>query len=364
MLRKSTEVKGELERLHAEADLLLTQKAAEITEMNKVVEDAEQRLVTLKAQLAAKIKQVQTEDASEDSDDDHQQFELDLQELKSQQQQEIDAIVQDHAAQLKAITDTFQISIQESEKWVDVHATSVRTEKIVQLDQARKQFDDLRGSKADAQLSATQSRIKIGQQTKSASFMNEQRVRLLESRISEITASAREEARDIKLKINECLLSIELREREHAAQIASYEAEGISRQAQYDVHLKQMEEQFTTERKRLEQAITAETAKLKSVKKVAKQLETTQRKWKQLSTQGIEKLRATLRQVRGQSGKGFEQTRESVSRIGQCDRRRREVAQEIAVVDQEIAELSDENSALRGQLEKLDQSVYGRQGTQ
>jgi hypothetical protein len=361
MWRKSAEVKGELERLHAAADVLLTQKGNEITEMNKVVDDAEQKLATLKAQLASKIKQMQAEDVSEDSDDDQQQFELDHHALKSGQQQEIDALVQSHAAQMKAITERFQASIQESGKWADVHAGSTRSEKILQLDQARKQLDDLRGSKVDTQLSATQSRIKISQQSKGASFMNAQRVRLLESQISEITASAREEARDIKVKINECLASIEVRQREHAAQVASYEAEGASRQAQYDVHLQQMGEQFAAERKRLEQAITAETAKLESLKKVAKQLDMTQKKWKQLSTQGIKRLNTTLRHIKDQSVKGFEKTRESVSRLGKCDRKRREVTQEIAVVDHEIAELDDENSALREQLETLDQSVYGRQ---
>lgn len=43
-----------------------------------------------------------------------------------------------------------------------------------QLDQARKQFDDLRGSKVEAQVSATQLRIKISEQSKDVSFMNGQ----------------------------------------------------------------------------------------------------------------------------------------------------------------------------------------------
>jgi chromosome segregation ATPase len=118
-----------------------------------------------------------------------------------------------------------------------------------------------------------------------------------------------------------------------------------------------MKAQFANERKRLAQAIAAETAKLESLRKVARQLETTQRKWNRMLTQGIDRMKTTLRHIRDQAGQGIKQTRESVSRIGQCDRRRRE----IAIVEQEIAELDEENLTLCGQLENLDHSVYGRQ---
>jgi hypothetical protein len=172
-------------------------------------------------------------------------------------------------------------------------------------------------SKADAQVSATQSRIKVEQQSNVASFMNGQRVELLEPQISEIIASSREEARDVKLKISACLASIESRQREQSAQIAICESELSSRQMTYDAHIKQMEKQFAMEKRRLEQAVAAEAAKLESLGKVTQQLDATQRKWRQMSARGIDKQKTALNHIRSQVGKEFEQTREAVSGTGE-----------------------------------------------
>jgi hypothetical protein len=367
MRRSTAQQKGELEKFHAQADRQLTQKANELTEMNRAVEETEQQLASAKAELAAKIKQVETENAfvetDESDDDDHQAaLEHEVQALRAEQQQELDQLHQAHTLHIRVMKETFEKSIQEAEKWAETHAATVKTERQVHLEHLKKQHDDLQASKVDSRFSASQTRTKIYQQSRGASIQNAQRIAVLESQISEITAATREEARDVKSKINECLASIELRQREHQLQIATYESEVSMRQTKYDVHLKQTEQEYETERRRVGQAIAAEQAKGENLKKLAKVFESTQKRSIQTGYQDIQKLKNLLSQYRSQSLKGLEHTRDSVSRTGQAARKCREVKQEIAMVDQEIAELQSENTELHEQLVKLDDTVHRRSG--
>jgi hypothetical protein len=367
MRKSNPQTKGELEKLHAQADRDLTQKANEITEMNRIVEQTEHELLIAKSELAVKLKQAELENAFQETDefDDDElrsALEQEVEAVKAQQQQELTQLRHNHSLHIKALKETYEKSIQEAEKWAETHAAAVRTERQVQLDQIKKQYDDIRATKADSLFTASHSRTQLYQQSKGASIQNAQRIAQLESQISEITAAIREEARDVKLKINECLASIELREREHQLQIATYENELNTRQTKYDLHIKQIEQEYAAEKKRLEQAIAAEVGKGENLKKLIKQFETTQKRSIQTGHQDIQKLKGLVDQYKAQSLKGLEHTRDSVSRTGQVERKCRQVKQEIVMVEQEIAELQAENAELREQLGKLDEAVYRRSG--
>jgi hypothetical protein len=360
MRRASGQPKGELEKLHAQADRTLTQKADEITEMTRVVEETEQQLSAIQAELAAKIKQTEMEDES-DSEDHESSMQNEAEALQIQQDLELDQIRQSHAVHIKTLKETFEKSIQEAEKWAENHAEAVKTERTVQLDQAKKQLDEIRTTKADSRFTANQSRTRSYQQSKGLSVQNGERIRLLEAQISEISAATREEARDVKTKINECLASIEVRQRQHQLELAGYESEEKRRQPAHALHLKQTEHEAEAEKKRLEQAVVGEKAKSENLKKLVKQFEATQKRSIQTGHADIQKLKGLVAQYKSQSLKGLDQTRDSVSRTGQFERRTRQVKQEILVVEQEIAELEAENADLRTQLAKLDDSVYRSQ---
>jgi hypothetical protein len=335
--------------------------------MNAAVERTEKELASLKSELAAKLKQAQAESPSHDtdeSDSDEVQnaLEHEVETLKAQQEQELEQIRQNHALHIKALKETFEKSIQEAEKWAESHAITVKIERNVQLEQAKKQYEDLRASKADSRFSTTVSRDKAYQQSRGLSIQNGERIRRLEAQISEISAATREESRDVKTKISECLAAIELRQREHELQIATLENEATICQTKYEQHLKQIEQQYAAERKRVTQAVVSEKAKLENLRKLTQQVEVTQKRSIQMGQQDIQKLKGIVSQCKSGTVKGLDHTRDSVSQTGRYARRCREVQQEIGMDNQEIQELEDENAELRVMLTKLDDSVYRRSG--
>jgi hypothetical protein len=360
--RASPRKQSELEKLHQQSQQLLTQKANELTAMNQVIEKAETALSKVKADLYAKTTRIEVENPDDNAELESlkEKHDHEIEELMTQFDAEAREAKALHTARMKSLAETFRKSIAEGEKWAEVHAATVKTGKLVELDQSEKQLNEARATKAESRLSSTRSRLEVYRQSKAASIMNEQRIRLLENQISETTASTREEVRDIKMKIKEVLNTIELRQREHAVDIANYEREVADRQAKYDIHLAQLDQEHATEKKRLEQAIASETAKVENLQRLIKQIEDNQRKCMQRSAQDLDRMRATVSQYRADADRSFEQTRASVSRVTSFERRKRDLDREMAMVEQEITELTGENAQLKTELSKLDQAVYRR----
>jgi hypothetical protein len=152
-----TQVKGELEKLHVQADRMLTQKANEITEMTRIVEETEHELAAMKVELAAMVKQAEVENAFAETDESYDESSLqnEAEALKAKQQQELEQLRQNHAVHIKVLKETFEKSIQEAEKWAENHAAAIQTERAVELDQAKKQLDEIRSSKADSRFTAS-----------------------------------------------------------------------------------------------------------------------------------------------------------------------------------------------------------------
>jgi chromosome segregation ATPase len=361
-MRSSPRKQSELEKLHQQSQQLLTQKANELTAMNQVIEKAETELSKLKAELFAKTTRIELENPEDNTEIEMQKenYDHEIEELMTQFDGEVREVKAAHTARMKSLAETFRKSIAEGEKWAEIHASTVKTGKLVELDQSEKQLSELRASKAETRLSSTRSRLEVYRQSKAASIMNEQRIRFLENQISETAAATREEVREIKMKIKEVLNSIEIRQREHAVDIANYEREIADRQTKYDIHLAQLEQEHATEKKRLEQAIASETAKVENLQRLIRQIEDNQRKCIQRSAQDLDRMKATVSQYKADADRSFEQTRVSVSRVTSYERRKRDLDRELAMVEQEITELTQENAQLKTELVKLDESVYRR----
>ena len=170
----------------------------------------------------------------------------------------------------------------------------------------------------------------------------------------------REEERDVKAKINECLATIDLRKREHEALLAKAQGELSDRKEKYELHVKQLEQQHESEKKRLQLSIQAETEKIDNLQKVIRKMEQQHTRNLQDSLREIERMKTTLYQSRKEDD-GLEETRSTVTQLQDIQKRQRQTEQEIAIVDQEIAELSEENDRLRVELAKLDREVYKTQ---
>jgi chromosome segregation ATPase len=361
-MRSSPRKQSELEKLHQQSQQLLKQKASELTAMNQVIEKAESELSTLKAELYAKTTRVELEnpDESPELDSQKERYDQEIEGLMTELDTEVNEIKAVHRARMKSLAETFRKSIAEGEKWAEIHAASVKTEKRVELDLTEKQLNELLATKAESRLSSTRSRFEVYRQSKAASIMNEQRIRFLENQISETTSGTREEVRDIKAKIKEVLSSIEIRQRQHSVELENYEREVTDRQAKYDLHVAQLEQENATEKKRLEQCIASETAKVENLQRLIKQIEGNQRKCMQRSVQDVERMKATISQYKADADRSFQQTRVSASRVTGYERRKRDLDREVEMVEQEIKELSEENAQLRVQLSKLDEAVSRR----
>lgn len=348
-------MKSSLQKLHAEADKVLADKAKEIMEMTKLVDEAEEKLMALKAEYQVTTSKLQQHEEEEEIDTER--MDQEIQDLKDQQEQELQEVEAKHQAYLQSLTETFQSSVKEAEKWAEMRTEAVKVQKLADLEAMKEEYEQFKASTADEIFASTQDRIKLYQEAKNASIMNNQRISLLESQISEITSITREEERDIKAKINECLASIDLRKREHEALVTKAQNELSDRKEKYEMHIKQLEQQHESEKKRLQQAIQSETEKIDNLQKVIRKMEQQHTRNLQDSLREIERMKTTLYQSRKED-EGLEETRSTVTQLQDLQKRQRQTEQEIAIVDQEIAELGEENARLRQELAKLDREVY------
>lgn len=350
--------KSELEKLHAEADALLSQKAEEIVQLNKMIEEAEQKLILIQTELAKEIKEKQPSKIEDENAIDRELLTQQIQDLQLQHEAEIQNLQSQHESRLKEMNDTFQKSVRSAELWAQTHADSIAADKKSQLTELQNSLKILQSSTNENLVSISKNRHSNIQQSKRASYLNQQRIKLLETQISEITAVTREEARDIKTKIEECLTSIELRGREHENEISEYQREIEDREAKYAEHIQNVLEQYAIENKQMESAIACASSQADSLPRLLKQMEKQNDSHYQTSMKDLEKVKSTLYQSQTREEKEQTETRNSVTQVQIIQKNQRKVEQEMAQLDAEINELNTENEQLRIELNRLDQAVY------
>jgi len=171
------------ERANASANKGLASKAKEMAERTKAVDEAEQRLAAVGAQLDARAAGTDEPQESEESDDGA--FQQDLAELQARHEGEIQEVEAQHHFRLQSLSATFQNSIKEAEDWTAMRAENAKAQRMADLAALEEQFADARAVSVGSALSATREKLRFEQESKSTSIMNEQRITLLEVRISE-----------------------------------------------------------------------------------------------------------------------------------------------------------------------------------
>lgn len=350
--------KSQLEKLHAEADALLSQKAEEIVQLNKVIEEAEQKLILIQAQLAKQMKENENIKNENENMIDRELLAQQIQDLQARHDAELQSLQSQHESRLKEMNDTFQKSVQSAELWAQTHADSIAADKASKLLEMQKSLETLQSSTNENLISISKNRQTNIHQSKKASYLNQQRIKVLENQISEITAITREEARDIKTKIEECLTTIELRGKEHENEISRYQREIEEREAKYADHIQNMLEQYAIENKRMESAIQCANSQAESLPKLLKQMEKQNDSHYQTSMKDLEKVKSALYQTQTREEKEQVETRNSVTQVQLIQKNQRKIQQEIDQLEIEINELNTENEQLRIELMRLDKSVY------
>lgn len=354
----SSNKKSQLEKLHAEADALLTQKADEIVQLNKMIEEAEQKLILIQTQIAKQIKENEIIKTENESLIDRELLSQQIQDLQEKHNEEIKQLQFQHETRLKEMNETFQKSVKSAELWAQTHAESIAADKTNQLTELTESLKVLQSSTNENLISISKNRHTNIQQSKKASYLNQQRIKVLENQISEITAITREEARDIKAKIEECLTTIELRRREHENEISRYQREIEEREAKYSDHIQNILEQYAIENKRMESAIQCANSQAESLPKLLKQMEKQNDSHYQTSMKDLEKVKSALYQTQTREEKDQIETRNSVTQVQLIQKNNRKIQQEIEQIRLEINELDAENEQLMTELMRLDKSVY------
>lgn len=359
--RSESSQQSQLEKLHQEAQSVLKQKADEIQQFNDSIEEAEKQLAQLKAEFEAKASAISGNPFEDDKFEmyDNNGASQIVEQIRLEQQTEIQQIQAKHEEEMTNLRIEFQKSLQDAEQWADQHAEAVYLERTAQLEDLRRELDNLRNASNETAFASTQNRTKLYQQSKNASLMNSQRIQFLESQLSELSAVTREELRDVRAKIEECLVAVDLREHEHASEIARYQREIAEREEKYNTHLAVLNEQFSNEKARLEQAITASAAKSENLQRVLKQLEKQHEKQLQTTLKDIERMKASIYQARSRDDQKLTDTKSYVSQTHAIQRDCRQIEQEISIVENEIKELQDENRELNNELSRLERTVYG-----
>lgn len=350
---------SKLEKLHSEAKMILTQKANEISQINQAIEKAEEQLNMLRSELASKTAEMtryQENDFESINTNENQILEM----VEEEHRSELLKVQTKNEEELNVLKAEYQKSLKEAEDWADKHAKSVAAERSAQLDQLRKEVDQMRTSTHEAQFTANQSRTKMYQQSKNASFQNSQRIQLLESQLSEIVSLTREDMRDIRAKIDECLATIEIRNKEYANDISRYEHELSERETQYNEHLQVLQEQFSIEKKRIEQSVVESSKKTENLQKMLKQLEKQHAQQLQTTLKDIEQMKNSIYQAKTREDQQMNETKVYIAQSQSIQRECQQTEQEIAIVEKELKELREENQELRTELSHLDKEVYSK----
>lgn len=360
--RRTEYTQANKERLINEAKEILAQKEKEIIEYQKAVDDAEHKLAKLKAELKMKEDAFANDELSdEDSEKSDDSFEnIELRQLKSEQDAEIQKIKMTHEEDMQRTQAIFAGHLKDAEDWYENHANAVYAEKQAELDNLRRELDGLKTTVNENKFAATQSRTQLYQQSKSLSIQNQQRIQELDAQLSELAAITREEIRDINGKIDECFVAIDVRERDHNNEIEKYQREIKKRQEKYDAHLAALSEQFANEKERLNQQLISATSKKENLEKVLEQLEKHHEAQLQATLNDIERMKSTIYQSQIRDDQTLNDTRTYLSQVQSIQRDCRRTEQEISLVNNEIEELTTENRQLQAELQKLSTAMAAR----
>ncbi|EAX85668.1 hypothetical protein TVAG_593050 [Trichomonas vaginalis G3] len=365
MLGRSSDVfagnfmgKSKLEKIHKEAKEIIAQKNKEIMKYSKLIEDAENQLSELKAELQEKTNRINNM-KNEDISYNVNSIEDEITALSTQHIEEMKALEEKHQEDMQTYKMKYAKSLKEAEQWTEQHIDTLAVEKQAKLQMAQQELKTAKEKAQASKLAATAVKSNFYQNNKTAQLMNTQRIEYLESQLSEITSLSREEIRDIRGKVEECLATITVRQKEYEAQIAKCKKELKERETKYNDHIEALTNQYNTEKARYQNQINAVNENIQNLTRVIKQMETHHEQQLRSTMKDLERMKTTIYASRSMRTTSRDETitnaRETMSIQNQC----MQMKQEIAVIKEEIDELNAENDELRSQLQVLDRSVYG-----
>jgi ElaB/YqjD/DUF883 family membrane-anchored ribosome-binding protein len=289
-----------------------------------------------------------------ESDDPGEDEGPDLAKLKSRLDAELKDLTDKHEEEIASLRSQYTATLKDAEQWAEDHAQNAFLEKVAELENLKKELKVFRDETDQAAFAQTESRTRALMQSRNTAIRNRRRIHELEDELAELGSLAREELREVRSKVDECLNALELRDREHQSEIQKYEREIADRDAHHSAHLQTLAKQFQDEKQRLGRQLAAATAKGESLRKVLSQLRKHHEVQVETTRRDHERMKSTILRAKTQDEQSSLDAKSFVSQTqtGQISCRR--VEQDIALVNDEITELQEENRDLEIELQRPD----------
>lgn len=340
-----------LQEMNKEALQMLSQKQSELDAYTATVADAEEILSQLQKEVQAKQAELEALNVSELEDNESSILEHDLADLDAKYAKEIEEIRIKHEEEVNALRADFQQTLQEAEQMANRHSEIALQEKLKELNELKQQAQNAKFQLNEMTYIQTKSRT--SKALNEAQRNSSDQIVQLERQISELTAITREEMRDARAKIDECVAAVELRRRNHADELKRLQAEAEQRNEKYSAHLQALREQFDLEKATLQQNIDAIIKRSDNTESIINQLGKHQDTQLSIVNNDIETMKKSLSASPTNNKNSIDSTRNSIRESQRLVIECKNIDDEVKLIDNEINQLEDENKILRKELKRL-----------
>ncbi|KAK8838165.1 hypothetical protein M9Y10_035581 [Tritrichomonas musculus] len=351
----------ELEEMNKEADMMLKQKEKELKSYMDAVNEAEKILRQLQDIVAKKTAELASiTKPDENAESDRFAVEEEIEKLEAEHQKEMQRLQDQHMEEMMALKADFQNTLNEAENWSNRHAEIALQEKMNELERLKQEAIDAKQQLNETTFLRSRSSSYNNGQNNSKNSSNAlsqktvaDQIAKLEEQLSELTSVTREELRDSRAKIDECVAAIELRRQSQAAEIRRLEDEIKQRQERYANHISAVKEQYQLERQTLEQSIEVTSARGTNTEKIISQLEQHHEAQLNEVLSDIESMRKSIDNSGNKANSNAASVRSVIREIQKLTEEKSAIIEETKMIESEIQELDEENEKLRSELNIL-----------
>ena len=346
--------KTALQMLHDQASELLSKKNDQISKLNNELETAEKKLADLKYKYKQQKEEIKQSSQVEDIDDDAITPEQlkDLEELKAKNEAELQKLIATNEQEVNQLEDSYDKQLKEAENWAEQHADQILIEKQQEHRQLVAELESLKEKLAETEFASTRTKFQLLEESRTTSTSNDQKIRYLESQLSELNSLTRDEIRTIRSKIEETVAAYDMRTKDHQIEIDRYENEIEARNEKYETHLEALQQQFNNEKAKYETAIDTSERKYNRLQKVMKSLEKQHEKQLSMAIKDNEKMRTTIYTLRTRENPDLEFTRTFMTQAHIQEQQIQQMENDLKFAEEEIKELTLENKDLEQQISK------------
>ncbi|OHS92766.1 hypothetical protein TRFO_12322 [Tritrichomonas foetus] len=338
--------------MNKEAQEVFAKKQAELDAYAATVSEAETILKQLQKEVEEKREELAALKSSEENSN-YENHELikELIELDEKHQKEIEKMQLKHKQEVESLHADFAQTLQEAEQWANKHSEVALQEKINELNELKEQAQTFKLQLNE--LTYTQTRSRTAKIVDEVQRKSSDQITQLEAQISELTAITREEMRDARAKIDECVAAVEIRRENHAAELRRLENEANQRSERYAAHIQALKEQFDLEKATLQQSIDSINARSENTENIINQLGKHHEAQLFAVNNDIDTMRKSLSSPKTKTRNSLDAVRNSLRESKRLAVECNNIDEEIKMIDNEIFQLEDENKDLRKELKRL-----------